>query len=72
MDLFDTLTWVEILVKTTFLGTSTLIVLCIIPSTKHGVENAYYLPVSDDSTCYLDLIIRNSMVGNEMNLLSKG
>jgi hypothetical protein len=27
MDLFDTLTWAEILVKTTFLGTPTLIVL---------------------------------------------
>jgi hypothetical protein len=26
MDLFDTLTWVEILVKTTFLGTPTLTV----------------------------------------------
>jgi hypothetical protein len=26
MDLFDTLTWAEILVKTTFLGTPTLIV----------------------------------------------
>jgi hypothetical protein len=28
MDLFDTLTWVEILEKTTFLGTPTLTVLC--------------------------------------------
>jgi hypothetical protein len=27
MDLFDTLTWAEILVKTTFLGTPTLTVL---------------------------------------------
>jgi hypothetical protein len=29
MDLFDTLTWAEILVKTTFLGTPTLTVLLI-------------------------------------------
>jgi hypothetical protein len=28
MELFDTLTWAEILVKTTFLGTPTLTVLC--------------------------------------------
>jgi hypothetical protein len=38
MDLFDTLTWAEILVKTTFLGTPTLTVLC---SYKVGIGRAW-------------------------------
>jgi hypothetical protein len=34
MDLFDTLTWAEILVKTTFLGTPTLTVPNVFQETK--------------------------------------
>jgi hypothetical protein len=56
MDLFDTLTWAEILVKTTFLGTPTLIV----PKSKitenwsklNGISTIYVLQFVKAFTIY--------------------
>jgi hypothetical protein len=43
MDLFDTLTWVEILLKTTFLGTPTLTVLNI---SFMSLVSQFLMPIS--------------------------
>jgi hypothetical protein len=42
MDLFDTLTWVEILEKTTFLGTPTLTVLKVAISFSSNIQMNFF------------------------------
>jgi hypothetical protein len=65
MDLFDTLTWGEILVKTTFLGTPTLTVpiLFILVATIESKEFQNNIQLAEESItiitfvkCYVNLI----------------